>query len=107
MTKRFRGNRILLMKYGIAGWALLALVCVLSMFFFPAPRGSFQSVHGPTTTLRSLRLAVLLLMGMAMAALSLFGRAIALLLRRLGADFSLAASPGDAPSLQQLCTIRC
>jgi len=32
---------------------VLLLVSVVALFFFPAPRGSFVSTHGPVTFIRS------------------------------------------------------
>jgi hypothetical protein len=37
--------------------AVLAALCVLSIFFFPGMNGPYSSVHGPVTALLSLRAA--------------------------------------------------
>ena len=36
-------------------WVILAVVCVVALFLFPAParHGPFSAVYGPTTDLRS------------------------------------------------------
>lgn len=41
------------------GWepAVLALVCVLTIFLFPAMEGPYSAVHGPVTALQAARLA--------------------------------------------------
>ncbi len=94
------------MRRSLAGWALLALLCVVSMFFFPAPTGSFQSVHGPTTALRALRMALLVIVAMAMAALSLRGRGLSVLIARLALAREFCPASLHH-SLQDLCSIRC
>jgi hypothetical protein len=33
--------------------SIVAVICVLAMFFFPLAHGSFQATHGPTTTFRA------------------------------------------------------
>ncbi len=37
--------------------AVLAVLCVLTIFFFPAMQGPYPVVHGPVTALRAVRLA--------------------------------------------------
>jgi len=39
------------------GFAVVALVCVLSIFFFPAMQGPYSVVHGPVTALLAVRAA--------------------------------------------------
>ena len=36
-------------------FAVLAVLCVLTMFFFPAVEGPYCAVHGPVTALLSIR----------------------------------------------------
>lgn len=38
-------------------FAILAALCVLSIFFFPGVEGPYPAVHGPVTALLSLRAA--------------------------------------------------
>ena len=45
--------------------ALIAVVCVLSIFFFPAMRGPYSVVHGPVTALLAARAAAGLRMAIA------------------------------------------
>lgn len=35
--------------------SLLILICVLSLFFFPATEGPYPAVHGPVTALQAMR----------------------------------------------------
>jgi hypothetical protein len=42
--------------------AVLAVVCVLTIFFFPAMEGPYCAVHGPVTALLSIQAAVTLRM---------------------------------------------
>ena len=37
---------------------LLAVFCVLSIFFFPAQQGPYPAIHGPVTALRAMVLAL-------------------------------------------------
>lgn len=37
--------------------ALLAVLCILSIFFFPAHQGPYSVIHGPVTALRAMVLA--------------------------------------------------
>lgn len=63
---------------------LLAALCVLSIFFFPAHQGPYAVTHGPVTEVRGL-----------LPPASLF---LALVLLTVG---SLVPSPGFAPSSRQ------
>ena len=45
--------------------ALIAVICVLSIFFFPAMRGPYSVVHGPVTALLAARAAAGLRMAIA------------------------------------------
>lgn len=49
--------------------AAIVLISVVALFFFPAPRGSFVSTHGPVTELQARAEAVLLWVSMAVASL--------------------------------------
>lgn len=44
------------------GFAVLALVCVLGIFFCPVVSGPYSAVHGPVTALLSIRAAARLRM---------------------------------------------
>ena len=53
-------------------FAILAILCTLSIFFSPAVRGPYPATHGPATALEATRASQLLLVAMALAALLLF-----------------------------------
>jgi hypothetical protein len=54
----------------IAGcFALLAVVCVVAVFFFPAAQGPYSAVHGPVTVFHGARAAAVLRMGVVRAVL--------------------------------------
>jgi F0F1-type ATP synthase assembly protein I len=50
--------------------AVLAVVCVLALFFFPGIEGPYSAVHGPVTALLSIRAAALLRVRIVRAGLS-------------------------------------
>ena len=50
--------------------AILAVLCVLGIFFFPAIQGPYSVVHGPVTALLAARTAIRLRISIAQAALS-------------------------------------
>ena len=51
--------------------AILAILCVISIFLFPATAGPYSAVHGPVSALLSLRARIRLGWALALAALSL------------------------------------
>ena len=63
--------------------AVVAILCVLTIFLFPVVQGPYSAVHGPVTALQSLRLRIRWCWAMALAAMSI---------ARL--PFSLLASTG-------------
>jgi len=67
--------------------SVLAILCVLSIFLFPAVQGPYSAVHGPVTALQSVRSRIRWFRTMAQAALSL---------SRL--PFSLLVSNGSGPT---------
>ena len=59
-----------MLAYRIEGsFAVLAVVCVLAIFFFPAVQGPYSVVHGPVTALLSLRASAALRVRTAKSAL--------------------------------------
>ena len=52
------------------GMAVLAVLCVLGIFFFPVVDGPYSAVHGPVTALLSIRAAARLQMTIVRAGLS-------------------------------------
>lgn len=53
--------------------AIVAIVCVLGIFLFPAAAGSYSAVHGPVTALQAMRRSIRLRWAIAVAAFSFFG----------------------------------
>jgi hypothetical protein len=53
----------MLIRYPNLQTSVIVLLSVIALFFFPAPRGSFVSTHGPMTTLRLRTEAALLKLG--------------------------------------------
>lgn len=49
---------------------LVAVFCVLSIFFFPSHQGPYSVIHGPVTALRALLLATRLLCVLALLVLN-------------------------------------
>lgn len=45
------------MILGRIGWesGILTVLCILTVFFFPAARGPYSTVHGPVTALQAAR----------------------------------------------------
>jgi hypothetical protein len=52
-----------------SGLAVLAVVCVLAVFFFPAAQGPYSVVHGPVTVMHAARAAAGVRMAVARAGL--------------------------------------
>jgi len=59
----------MLIRFANFETAAIVLISVIALFFFPAPRGSFVSTHGPMTEMRTRYEAALFWLGMAVAAL--------------------------------------
>jgi len=55
--------------------AIVAIVCVLGIFLFPAAAGSYSAVHGPVTALEAMRNSIRLRGAIAAAALRFLGMA--------------------------------
>jgi hypothetical protein len=53
--------------------AVIAMVCVLSVFFVPVAHGPYSAVHGPTTALRALRNRAQVALAMWLGALGFSG----------------------------------
>jgi hypothetical protein len=56
--------------------AFLALLCTLSIFLFPAVQGPYSAVHGPVSTLQSIRAAARLRLAILAAALSVLSNSL-------------------------------
>lgn len=59
--------------------ALLALMAVAALFFFPLAHGSFSATHGPITALRASRFRAVLMFAMAAASAALMNIVSALI----------------------------
>jgi len=84
--------------------AIVAIVCVLGIFLFPAAAGSYSAVHGPVTALQAMRRSIRLRWAMAVAAFSFFGIAIQLfdcaLRRAINWPFPATPPPAHSPLLR-------
>jgi len=76
--------------------ALVAMLCTLAIFLFPAVAGPYPTVHGPATALRAMRAWLLLLIALT---LTLVG------LARLAAT-RLALSLAFGPILERIDTLQ-
>jgi hypothetical protein len=81
--------------------AILAMVCILGIFFFPAAIGPYAAVHGPVTALLAFRAAMKLRFGMVIAAFCIlfFGVEICSRSSRLAVLFLMLPSPPQATLL--------
>ena len=88
-------------------WAVMVamtLACVLALFLFPLPHGSYSATHGPTSELRALQWVGLLLLWVTGWALSRFAG-----VRLLSPDtrrIAVASIPA-APSAFAATSLRC
>jgi len=95
----------------ICGLALLAVFCVLGIFFFPVMDGPYSAVHGPVTALLSIRAATRLRMTIVRARITAirgwFGRIGMALAASSWTTFqAVAAGPNSLPG--QFCIVlRC
>src|SRR5215469_3161450 len=85
------------------GLALLAVFCVLGIFFFPVMDGSYSAVHGPVTALLSIRAAARLRMTIVRAGITAirgrFGRVgVAFATLSWSALQTAAAGPNRLPA---------
>ena len=83
--------------------ALVAIVCTLAIFLFPAVSGPYPIVHGPATALRAMRAWLLLLIALTLALAGL-GRILA---ARLGVVVPFAALFNRINLLEQFSVLRC
>jgi hypothetical protein len=67
------GSRLIISRQFAFEVAILATLCIASIFFFPAVSGSYSTVHGPVTALRSIKTKARTLFTLALAALYGFG----------------------------------
>lgn len=86
--------------------AVLALLCVISIFLFPVAQGPYTAIHGPVTALQSFRSAVRLKLAIVAAALSALDSLIVASARFFGIQFQLAEFL-FAGLPQSNCILRC
>jgi hypothetical protein len=98
--------------YRIEGaFAVLAVFCVLTIFFFPAVQGPYPVVHGPVTALLSIRAASVLRFRIVRAGLTALRDRLHRAQARLVAFFwiPVSISPFQADGLEAGCNsiLRC
>jgi hypothetical protein len=85
--------------------AVLAMLCIVGIFLFPATAGPYSAVHGPASALLSLRARMRLRLSMAFTALNLV-----LIHRPLTMDWKGSKTPfwvSPFCSLQSDSVLRC
>lgn len=86
--------------------AVLTVLCVLMIFFFPVMQGPYSVVHGPATALQAARAAARLRMAIEQSALNSLGSFLISLLVALfwillaEAEFPLFKLPGYGTTLR-------
>jgi hypothetical protein len=86
--------------------AVLTVICVLVIFFFPLMHGPYSVLHGPVTALRAARAGVHLRLAIVQAALSFLACLISAL--AIFAQFSLSKAELQSVSLAACDTVfRC
>jgi hypothetical protein len=95
----------------LGSFAILAVLCVLVVFFFPAMQGPYCVVHGPVTALLSIRAAAILRWRIVRAGLKTLGDRLhdafaALTLVALGM-VSAVDNPLDSLVAECTCLLRC
>jgi len=90
--------------------AIVAALCVLSVFFFPGIEGPYSAVNGPVTALLSIRAASMLRLGIANAALTILWSIVAfvsLLLAAFWCEWGRRNSFYSCTSPTCYSTLRC
>lgn len=92
-------------------FAVLAVFCVLMIFFFPAAQGPYCVVHGPVTALLSVRAAIRLQLRIVRAGLRLLTdrlhRALIAFALFVAATVVNPESRLDLPSVGSTSVLRC
>ena len=87
--------------------AVLTVICVLVIFFFPLMQGPYPVLHGPVTALRAARAAVHLRLAIVRAALSSLASCLIPALA-ICTQFSLSTAEFQTVSLPECNTVfRC
>jgi hypothetical protein len=82
--------------------AVLAALCILAIFLFPAVSGPYPIVHGPATALRAMRAWLLWLVGLAPVLLGLANP-----LRTRQGFYPVFSALKQIDPLHQSSTLRC
>jgi hypothetical protein len=85
--------------------AIVAVICTVAIFAFPAASGPYSAVHGPVTALLSLRVKFKLWLAMALAAFQLAGLVMPRLAAQRAAE-SMIPLPQSVPP-EQIAILRC
>lgn len=92
----------------VSALALIAAVCVLAIFFFPAMQGPYPAVHGPVTALLAARAAAGLRMALAVRVLrDRLSRARVAPARSIWAALPFSEFPVDCLSGTCSAVLRC
>jgi hypothetical protein len=83
--------------------ALVAMICTLAIFLFPAVSGPYPTVHGPVTALRAMRAWLLLLIALTLALIGLARRVAT----RLGLALAFNPIIQRIDRLHQSSILRC
>ena len=86
-------------------FAIIAIICVIGIFLFPAPTGSYSAVHGPVTALRAMRNAVSTRWALTKAALSVLTFTVQPLLYFIRTPFKSASFLNEFS--EHSCILRC
>jgi hypothetical protein len=57
---------------------LVAILCIIALFLFPAVQGPYSAVHGPVTALLSIKAKLFLCLTLLLAAMHLLVRCVAI-----------------------------
>jgi hypothetical protein len=92
----------------VSALALIAAICVLTIFFFPAMQGPYPAVHGPVTALLAARAAAGLRMAIAVRVLrDRMSRARIALTRSISTAVSFSEFRVDSLSGMSGAVLRC
>ncbi len=87
-------------------FAILAVMCTIAIFLFPAACGPYSAVHGPATALLSVRGKLKLLLTIALAALHLSTRVRPNGMARLCRAWQKILLSETVPPVE-ICILRC
>jgi len=84
-------------------FALLAIICTLGIFLFPAASGPYPSVHGPASALRAMRAWMLLLVVLSLT----FANAAGIAITRSWIDLPFSPASRDLAPQVASSVLRC